>query len=556
MAEAGVFQDQISCSVCLDTLKDPVTIPCGHSYCLDCIKSCWDQDDSISICSCPQCRETFTPRPVLRRNIMLVELVERLTKTGLNTPPPPPVHSPAGPGDVLCDFCTEEKTRAVKSCLVCLASYCQSHLQPHYEVAPLKKHKLVDATGRLDDVLCPNHQKLLEVYCHTDQKCICLLCTMDDHKSHNTVSAAAERAEKQKQLGKTRGQYQQRVEQREKELKTLRQAVESLKSSAQTAVQDSERIFTELIRSIDRRRCEVTQMIRAQETAAVSQAERLIERLEKEIAELRTRDADLKQLSLTEDHVHFLQKCQSLCAPPGAADSPNITVSPLFSLEAVGKAVTELKERLEDVCQGELVKISQTVKRDSSLQDPEPRTRAEFLQYTCDVTLDPNTMHRRLIQQGRTVTVSRNTQSYPDHPERFDRLCQVLCREGLSGTRCYWEAGWSGRGAAIGVTYRGISREGQGADCRLGFNDKSWSLECSGYSCSLRHNKEKTAISTGAAHRIGVFVDHGAGTVSFYSVSDTMTLLHRVQTTFTDKLYPGFGLYWGNGDSVTLCQLE
>ncbi|XP_066574037.1 E3 ubiquitin/ISG15 ligase TRIM25-like [Amia ocellicauda] len=197
MAEAGVFLDQISCSVCLDTLKDPVTIPCGHSYCLGCIKSCWDRDDNIGIYSCPQCRETFTPRPVLHRNIMLAEVVDRLKKTGLNTPPPPPVHSPAEPGDVLCDFCTEEKTRAVKSCLVCLASYCQSHLQPHYEVAPLKKHKLVDATGRLDDVLCPNHQKLLEVYCRTDQTCICLLCVMDAHKGHDTVSAAAERAEKQ-----------------------------------------------------------------------------------------------------------------------------------------------------------------------------------------------------------------------------------------------------------------------------------------------------------------------------------------------------------------------
>ncbi|XP_066573994.1 tripartite motif-containing protein 16 [Amia ocellicauda] len=155
---------------------------------------------------------------------------------------------------------------------------------------------------------------------------------------------------------------------------------ESLKSSAQTAVQDSERIFTELICSIERRRCEVTQMIRAQERAAVSQAEGLIEKLEQEIAELRTKDTDLKKLSLTKDHIHFLQNCHSICAPPGAADSPNITVSPLFSLEAVGKAVTELKERLEDVCKGELVKISQTVKRVSSLQDPEPRTRAEFLQ--------------------------------------------------------------------------------------------------------------------------------------------------------------------------------
>ncbi|XP_066577050.1 E3 ubiquitin-protein ligase TRIM47-like [Amia ocellicauda] len=288
MAQTDVLldQDQFSCPICLDLLKDLVTIPCGPSYCLGCIKNCWDQDDHTAIYSCPQCRQTFTPRPVLGRNIMLAEVVEKLKKSQLNAPLP--AQCPAGPGDLPCDFCTEGKLRAVKHCLVCLASYCQTHLQPHYEFAPLKRHKLVNATGHLDDVLCSNNQKLLEIYCRTDQKCICYLCMVDDHKGHNTVSATAERTEKQTHT-------QQRCQQRAKELKTLRQPVEALKSSAQTAVEDSERIFTELINSIERRCCEVTQMIRAQETAAVSHAEGLLERLEQEIAEMWRRDTDLNQ---------------------------------------------------------------------------------------------------------------------------------------------------------------------------------------------------------------------------------------------------------------------
>ncbi|KAJ8352932.1 hypothetical protein AAFF_G00136190, partial [Aldrovandia affinis] len=162
----------------------------------------------------------------------------------------------------------------------------------------------------------------------------------------------------QKQLGVTQRESQQRIQEREKKLQDLRQAADSLTRSAQAGVEDSERIFTELIRSFERRRSEVKELIRDQGKAAVSRAERLIEQLEQEIAELRRRDAELEQLSHTEDHIHFLQSCQSVCAPPGPGDLPRITVNSHVSFKAVRKHVSELKERLEDVCKGELVKIS------------------------------------------------------------------------------------------------------------------------------------------------------------------------------------------------------
>ncbi|KAG9333005.1 hypothetical protein JZ751_013881, partial [Albula glossodonta] len=448
MAQAGVLldQDQFSCPICLDLLKDPVAIPCGHSYCMGCIKGYWDQDDHTGVYSCPQCRQTFTPRPVLGRNTILAEMVEKLKKMGLQAAPP--AHCYTGPGDVACDVCTGRKLKAVKSCLVCLASYCETHLQPHYESPALKKHKLVQATGNLQEKICSHHDKLLEVYCRTDQQYICYQCLMDEHRGHDTVSAAAERTEKQKQLGATQGKFQQRIQEREKELQDLRQAVQSYKRSAQAAVEDSERIFTELIHSIERRRSEVKELIRDQEKAAVSRGERHLKRLEQEIAELRRRDAELEQLSHTEDHIHFLQSCQSVCAPPVPGDLRSITVNPHLSFEAVRKSVSDLKERLEDFCKEELVKISQSVKE---VHIVEPRTREDFLQYSCRLTLDPNTAHRnlRLSEGDREVTRVRETQPYPDHPERFDCRTQVLCREGLSG-RCYWEAQWSGgRGVYI-----------------------------------------------------------------------------------------------------------
>ncbi|XP_061095044.1 E3 ubiquitin/ISG15 ligase TRIM25-like [Conger conger] len=358
MAQAAglLDQDQLSCAICLDLLKDPVAIPCGHSYCMGCIKVYWGQGDHTSVYSCPQCRETFTPRPVLRKNTMLAEVVEKLKKTGLQAAPP--AHCYAGPGDVACDVCTGRKRKAIKSCLVCLASYCETHLQPHYESPAFKKHKLVKATGNLQEKICSYHDKPLEIYCGTDYQFICYLCTIEDHRGHDTVSVETARTEKQKQLGATQSKFQQRIQEREKELQDLRQAMQSLKSSAQTAVKDSERIFTEMIRSIERRCSQVKQLIRDQEKAEVSRAEGLLERLEQEIAELRRRDAELEQLSHTEDHIHFLQSSKSLCAPPGPGDLPSITVSPHISFEAVRKCVSELKERLEDVCKGEMSQIS------------------------------------------------------------------------------------------------------------------------------------------------------------------------------------------------------
>ncbi|KAM9531129.1 tripartite motif-containing protein 16-like isoform 4-T9 [Salvelinus alpinus] len=432
MAQQGVLldQDQFCCSVCLDLLKEPVAIPCGHSYCRSCIEGCWDQDVLKGVYSCPQCRHTFTPRPTLMKNNMLAELVEKLRKTGLQAAPPPALCY-AGPGDVACDFCTgTRKQKALMSCLACLATYCETHLQPHYEFPGFKKHKLVKATAQLQEKICSHHDKLLEVYCRTDQQCICLLCVMDEHKGHDTVSAAAERIEKQRQLGMSQQKVQQRFQEREKELKELQQAVESLKRSAQAAVEDSDQIFTELIRSIERRSSEVKELIRAQEKAQVSQAEGLLEQLKQEIAELRKRSTELEQLSHTEDHIHFLQSYQSLSSISVSSDLPSIVVRPLQYFGDVSKTVSELREKLEDFLKGEWTKISTTVNIVDVVLPPEPKTREQLLQYSCQLTLDPNTAHTRLsLSKGnRKVTCTYQVQPYPDHPDRFTNYRQVLCR--------------------------------------------------------------------------------------------------------------------------------
>ncbi|XP_055768576.1 NACHT, LRR and PYD domains-containing protein 12-like [Salvelinus fontinalis] len=164
--------------------------------------------------------------------------------------------------------------------------------------------------------------------------------------------------------------------------------------------------------------------------------------------------------------------------------------------------------------------------------------------YVCDLTLDPNTVNRllSLSEENRKVTCRTEEQPYPDHPERFEVWEQVLCREGLTG-RCYWEVEWSGR-INIGVTYKGINRKGEGNDCFLGYNDKSWCLFCTDNCYTASHKNNHIDVPSSISHRVGVYLDWPAGTLSFYRVSsDTLTHLYTFTSKFTEPLYPGFRVY-------------
>ncbi|XP_040910377.1 tripartite motif-containing protein 16-like [Toxotes jaculatrix] len=553
MAQRGIQLDQetFSCSICLDLLKDPVTIPCGHSYCMSCIKRHWDEEGGRKIHSCPQCRKDFIPRPDLVKNTMLADLVEELKKTGLQAAPAD--HCYAGPEDVACDLCTGRKLKAVKSCLVCLVSYCEKHLQPHYESLAFEKHELVEPSEKLQENICSRHDEVMKMFCRTDQQCICHLCSVNEHKGHDTVSAAAERTERQRELELSRQQIQQRIQDREKDVELLQQQLEAINGSADKAVEDSEKIFTQLIRLMEKRRSDVKQQIRSQQESEVSGVKELQEKLEQEITELKRKDAELNKLSHTQDHTHFLHNYPSLSPLSQSTHSSSINIRPLRYFEDVTAAVSELRDKLQDILTEKWTNISLTV--------TEAKTRAGFLKYSQEITLDPNTANTWLLlsEGNRKVRFMGEEQSYSSHPDRFTECWfQVLSRESLTG-RCYWEVEWRGRGGRggiyVAVAYKNISRAGRSDKCVFGYNDKSWALDCSQNGFSFFYNNIQTPISGPLSSRVGVYLDHSAGILSFYSVSETMTLLHRVHTTFTQPLYAGLrlGCY---GATAELCKLK
>ncbi|XP_073333612.1 tripartite motif-containing protein 16-like [Pagrus major] len=558
MAQRAVQLDRdiISCPICLDLLKDPVATPCGHSYCKKCINDHWDTEDERRIHSCPQCRKSFIPRPELLKNTMLAVLVEELKKTGLQAAPAD--HCYAGPEDVACDVCTGRKLKALKSCLVCLASYCEKHLQPHYDVAPLKKHKLVEPSKKLQENICSRHDEVMKMFCRTDQQCICYLCSVEEHKGHDTVSAAAERTERQRELEGSRQHIQQRIQDREEDVKVLQQEVEAINGSADEAAEHSEKIFTQLIRLMEKRRSDVKQQVRSQQETEVSRVKELQEKLEQEITELKRKDAELKKLSHTEDHNQFLHNYPSLSALSESTHSSSINIRPLKYFEDLTAAVSEVRDKLQDVLRDTWTNISLTeTEVDVLLPQPEPKTRADFLRYACDITLDPNTANTLLLlsEGNRKATYSQH-QSYSSHPDRFTGWEQVLSRESLTG-RCYWEVEWRGRGGVgVAVAYKNIRRAGSSQKCGFGHNNKSWSFDCSTGSYEFYYNKVQTPVSGPVSSRVGVYLDHSAGILSFYSVSETITLLHRVQTTFTQPLYAGLRFGWLPGDSAEFCELR
>ncbi|XP_690320.3 E3 ubiquitin/ISG15 ligase TRIM25 isoform X1 [Danio rerio] len=538
--------EEFCCSICLDLLKDPVAIPCGHSYCMLCINDYWNQKDHLGIFSCPQCAQTFTPRPVLNRNTMLADVVNKLRKLEL---PDEQIYSNFMPGDVACDFCTSIKQKAVKSCLVCLASYCQNHLEAHYKSPALKKHKLIEALANIQEKICPRHDKYLEIYCRTDQQCICLLCVMDEHKGHDIVPGNVESTKKQKELGMTRQKYKLKIHSKEKDLMELKQAVDALKISAQTAIENGEKIFSELMQSIERRQCKFRDLISDQEKAAES----MLQTLEQEINELKQRDRELEMLLKSEDQVHVLQNCSSFFS--GLPDPP-FTIASLSDFGKVNDAISVLKKKLEDVFKGEWLRIHQAARSMTILHCTEPKIRSEFLYHSCPLQLNPLTAHKDLsLSKGnREVAVRSREQSCPDHPERFDYWCQVLGTEGLTGCS-YWELEWSGMGVNIAVAYKNIARKGESSEAHFGHNDKSWSLFCCKKSYAFWYNGTVSKISEPGSSKIGVYLDHKAGTLAFYSIEESMTLLHRFQTTFTQPLYPGFE-FSCYGSSIKLCHLE
>ncbi|MBN3315468.1 ALPK1 kinase, partial [Atractosteus spatula] len=265
-----------------------------------CIGGFWDRSD---VYQCPLCKRAFPARPDLSVNRFVRELTEQFQKVRVDSP----AERGGQPAGVPCDVCTGERLEAVKSCLVCLASYCGAHLEPHLRVVTLRGHKLVSPTPHLEDRMCPRHGRPLELFCRRDRTCICVLCTEMDHRAHSTVPAEREWSTRKGDLEQLEVRVHLMIQERLRKVKEIKQAAELSRRAAQREREDGARVFAALLSALERGQAELLEEIEGRARAAERRAGELVTALEQEVAELRRRSAELEQLSRTEDHIHFLQ---------------------------------------------------------------------------------------------------------------------------------------------------------------------------------------------------------------------------------------------------------
>ncbi|XP_067913991.1 E3 ubiquitin-protein ligase TRIM16-like isoform X2 [Heterodontus francisci] len=535
VSKVSISEAKLACAICLDLLKSPATIPCGHNFCMECIRRCWHQEGSSETFKCPQCRETFSSRPSLSKNTILCEIVEDFS----NSDPTSASKDAAGPQDVLCDFCGDQKLEAVKSCVVCMASYCEVHLQPHGSNPVFRDHQLIDPVKNIERRKCPNHRKPLEVFCRTDQICVCCLCAINEHRQHETVSLEEQVSELKKELQERQAEVDKQMQETTGEIGKLQRNIDSIKGTVLQVKHHARNKCAELVKTVERAQKGVLRFLEGEEEAVVSPAEDSMRQLQQNLVGLQDSKLQLEAALKSDDSLLVLQEHRRLNKPVEALPFPHCKVDVKFS--AVESTMTELSKHITEQLHSCF----------------DPHLVAEVSKDALRLTFNPNTVHKHLLlsDSNRTVTdVDPECVPYPEHPERFSNFPQVLCTESLSEGCCYWEVEMSGHWAGIGITYRGIKRKGSNMCSLIGRNNLSWCLLYSNSKCSAFHNKQEVTVQSGRHQRIGIYLDYPEGTLDFYGIGSTMSLIYRFKTVFTEPVYPAFWVFLGT--SLSICQLS
>ncbi|XP_029311027.1 E3 ubiquitin-protein ligase TRIM39-like [Cottoperca gobio] len=506
---------QFQCCICQDVFSEPVSIPCGHSFCFTCITSHWV--DSLAV-SCPKCQAVFEGRPELCQNSFAKEMSEQIRAKKQNG-----VLSMTGEF-INCDVCVGKQTKALKSCLVCLTSYCEYHLEPHMRVATLKIHKLIEPVASLENRMCKRHQRLLELFCRSDQRSVCVLCTETDHRCHDTVPVERESQEKKAQMKSIEADVQQMIRDRLQKVEEIKHSVELSKENSKRDIVESMEVLSTLLRSLESLQEELVEMIKRKQEAAEQRAARLLTELELEITELEKKRSEMERLSHTEDHLHLLQRFPALSSPPSAKSCSDIIVHSDTCLGTVRRAVANIEQQF------------QSALKELSIQEHE-----KMQQYAVDVHLDPRTANSWLVlsEDGRQIWDGDVEQNLEDRPERFDTAPCVLASRGFTTGRHYWEVDVGEKTAwDLGVARHSVSRKGL---VTLSPEDGYWTI-------CLRKGSEYRACAGQAVllclsqrpQVVGVFLDHEDGKVSFYDAEAKSHIYSFTQFQFTEAMFPFF----------------
>ncbi|XP_012719575.2 tripartite motif-containing protein 65 [Fundulus heteroclitus] len=504
----------LTCVICLERFRYPVTIPCGHTFCKDCITKHWDAKSKSNIAPhCPICNEEFPTRPVLKRNVSLSVLAEAANSTG-------------------------------PSCRDALAR---------------------SGEGPRTMLLCDRHKKPLVYYCRQDKMPVCCECGITDCGSHDRVLLEAERENQELLLERKSKEVEKRLEDTQKSINDL---VENISHAKVTLEQTSSWMrakFSTLIKILTDKQEATELFVEEQKQQAITEAEMrlaLLQTRSQILQESQSQIAALHDLSDTD-----LIRESTRVEVPRFNDIPT-DVSPNLLDRLNG--VTDVLSRVSKLVSEDLERAVCTAvvqDNDGSPQDkrpvlavvPSPAApclpggREGLSAYRCSLTFDPRTAneHLYLSQENRRAEhLTSGPRTVPPHEARFDHTWQVLCFQGFKSGQHYWELEVSKPWAYLGVTYEAIPRKEKGKRCMVGMNELSWSLQLDVHQLSAWHNGRQETLAGHSRHsRIGMLLDYEAGTLTYYG--EGQTRLHAFHCVFTQELFPACWI--GEGVSITLC---
>ncbi|XP_029379213.1 E3 ubiquitin/ISG15 ligase TRIM25-like [Echeneis naucrates] len=497
-ASCFLMEDQFLCSICLDVFTDPVTLPCGHNFCNTCITNNWDVNTPYR---CPVCQRLYFTRPELHVNTFISGMAAQFRQSVQRTSSSSSLQQQAArPGEVPCEVCAGPKLKALKSCLVCLASYCETHLEPHLTVTGLKRHQLIDPVENLEGRMCSKHDKLLELFCKTDQMFVCFLCTYSDHKNHDIVPLKEEYEGKKAELKKRNIQIQQMIQKRHQKLQEIKHSVDLSKQRADREIAEGVQVFTALKASVDRDQAEFIKTIKEELSTTEKQAEGFIKDLEEEISELKKRSAEVEQLSRSEDHLHLIQSISSLTSAKPTKDWTKVRVRPQSYAGTVRRTLIQLETTVSEQITSAFVA---EIKR---------------LQHSAvAVTFDPRTV--------------------PPKRSRSNNCRCVFDHHGFTSGRFYFQlqvSRWSRWTFGVATDTYKTGR------IRLSPRNGFWTLSVLSGRCFASGKPAVLVSPEDHYENVGVLVDYDEGLVLFYDTDSAGLIYSFTDCLFGGKLYPFF----------------
>ncbi|XP_063816919.1 E3 ubiquitin/ISG15 ligase TRIM25-like isoform X2 [Pseudophryne corroboree] len=581
--------EELTCSICLGLFSVPVTIPCGHNFCYNCLDLTW-KDAIVSVYSCPQCRCSFLDKPELRKNTLLSNLVSQVAlardKEEKEAELEEESEQQERPAPVMCDSC--RKTAASKTCLTCMASFCQEHLLPHLESPAFLDHTLSQPLGDLRERKCGEHNKLIDHYCQSHSKCICCYCVLS-HKQCQTYTLQEGKKQKEMHYVNLLRSLNQKLEKATSTIEEVRCEQRKVLDITKKKKDLVEEEFEEIKGLIDEERKKAMAKVQEEEkkvTQKFSYTQSVLNKKKQEYQDLKSK---VQSILEEQDDLQFLKKASKVkdtvskepFKPYTGFDDrlmQNIYKEAVSLKEAIKSKLSQPVETPESRPQATptkkiheadlaaatdessksipppLMKSFEEKQRKKSKprkppQTPQsassvPESRDQLLKYAAKLTLNPNTAHKKVgMSDGFTkMFVSDSFLNYQDSPVRFVSCSQVLCSQGFSEGTHYWEVNKEGGNfSGIGVAYQSIPRSGTAS--RLGRNKVSWCIEWCNGKLQAWHNDKETDLTVPNTSKFGVLLSYDQGLVSFFCIGKKFSQIYRFRAQFTEPVYPAFWLF-------------